>query len=452
MASLVHASSAQVTCGTQGGGTVFVPGSRGGDKKADECSNCGPVPCIQQSTGDCWSCCHDIGGGQIELYPYCCEAAINDECSTEDPTTDPSSPCYIRPPPPPPPPPPPWNPPSPPPSPGPSPDPDPPPSPDPASSGGTWTVSVWYKVVGTPDCTSDPDATVTFTTAACNCLIEVGSDCFASATLDVSSGDTVTADVYAGGGCAGEALGGDTEIACDTCTPQTILTGGVALQITCPFDWTYVVLGLILLIVACGGWCVCRRQTGRPEMLPPAAWSQVAQQGIPRQAILTTPLLLPQPAVAPQTRSRAESLSKSNGPPPEGSVAYTATFRSVIRSGVSPKSTQVGTAEVGETIIVLESGISSTGAARVKCDRGWFSVRATDGTILLQESQTLTRSQKQAILKAQLVRFHTSRLVALGFSSDQVTVELTGLDNKLIRLANAFFEKQSALNEQLLKQ
>ena len=210
------------------------------------------------------------------------------------------------------------------------------------------------------------------------------------------------------------------------------------------------VLGFIPL-VACG-WCVCRRQTSRPE-IPPAAWSQVAQQGIPRQAVLTTPLLLPQPAVAPQTRSRAESLSKSNGPPPEGSVvAYTVTFKSIIRSGISPKSTQVGTAEVGEAITVLESGISSTGVARVKCDRGWLSVRATDGTVLLQESQTLTRSQKQAILKAQLVRFHTSRLVALGLSSEQVTVELTGLDKKLIHLANAFFEKRRALNEELLKQ
>ena len=121
---------------------------------------------------------------------------------------------------------------------------------------------------------------------------------------------------------------------------------------------------MVLLAALCGG-CRCyylrqQQNAGAP------VWSQVAQQGIPRQAILTTPLL-PQPAVAPQTRSRAESLSKSNGPPPEGSVAYTVTFRSVIRSGVSPKSTQVGTAEVGETIIVLESGISSTGVARVKC-------------------------------------------------------------------------------------
>jgi hypothetical protein len=405
------------------------------------CDDCGPQPGVGPDN-ECWSCVYEEGAGKILFEAYLCEGTGGYKYQCQNfPCTGPMPDCPE---------------PSPPPSPGPSPDPDPPspgpsPDPDPASSGGTWTVSVWYKVVGTPDCTSDPDATVTFTTAACNCLIEDGSDCFASATLDVSSGDTVTADVYAGGGCAGEALGGDTEIACDTCTAQTILTGGVALQITCPFDWTYVVIGLSILLVACG-WCVCRRQTSRPE-IPPAAWSQVAQQGIPRQATLTTPLLLPQPAVAPQTRSRAESLSKSNGPPPEGSVvAYTVTFKSVIRSGISPKSTQVGTAEVGEAITVLESGISSTGVARVKCDRGWLSVRATDGTVLLQESQTLTRSQKQAILKAQLVRFHTSRLVALGLSSEQVTVELTGLDKKLIHLANAFFEKRRALNEELLKQ
>ena len=185
------------------------------------CDDCGPQPGVGPDN-ECWSCVHEEGAGKILFEAYLCEGTGGYKYQCQNfPCTGPMPDCPE---------------PSPPPSPGPSPDPDPPspgpsPDPDPASSGGTWAVSVWYKVVGTPDCTSDPDATVTFTTAACNCLIEDGSDCFASATLDVSSGDTITADVYVGGGCAGEALGGDTELACDTCTAQTILTGGVALHL-----------------------------------------------------------------------------------------------------------------------------------------------------------------------------------------------------------------------------
>ena len=97
--------------------------------------------------------------------------------------------------------------------------------------------------------------------------------------------------------------------------------------------------------------------------------------------------------VAPQSRARSESLSKSDGPLPEGLKKYTVVHPSVIRANISPKSSKVGEATVGEVIVVSESGVSYTGVARVKCDRGWLSVRATDGTVLLeQQSPTQTKA------------------------------------------------------------
>lgn len=76
----------------------------------------------------------------------------------------------------------------------------------------------------------------------------------------------------------------------------------------------------------------------------------------------------------------------SNGilPQPTG---YTVMNKTVVRSDVGLNSSSVGVADVGEVIWATESGITESGVPRVKCDRGWLSVRATDGTILLQELQ-----------------------------------------------------------------
>ena len=68
----------------------------------------------------------------------------------------------------------------------------------------------------------------------------------------------------------------------------------------------------------------------------------------------------------------------------------------------------MGEATVGEVIVVSESGISSTGVARVKCDRGWLSVRATDGTVLLKQQSTtqtedVTTIEREADQDAQAV-------------------------------------------------
>ncbi len=130
-------------------------------------------------------------------------------------------------------------------------------------------------MLSTPDCTSaQPDATVAFTSSSCMCLIQEDGACLASATLKISKSDTVTADVYIGDGCSGDAIGGDTEVACGTCTAESILTGGVAFQIVCPFNAfgvcsqigipggvdCYASCGVALMILVVAGCCCCRRR------------------------------------------------------------------------------------------------------------------------------------------------------------------------------------------------
>lgn len=133
--------------------------------------------------------------------------------------------------------PPPPGPPPPPPSPPPSPDPSPsPPRMSDDGADGEWVVNVWYKMVGKPDCSAQPDASVTVTSSSCMCLIQEDGACFASATLKISQDQSVSAQVYAGDGCTGDALGGNTDVACGACTVKSIITGGVAIQIVCPFD------------------------------------------------------------------------------------------------------------------------------------------------------------------------------------------------------------------------
>ena len=55
-------------------------------------------------------------------------------------------------------------------------------------------------------------------------------------------------------------------------------------------------------------------------------------------------------------------------------------------------------------------------------------------------------------IRFELIRFHQLRLLALGTSHTQISIELVALDEKLARLAAAFFERQEDLNNQLGKQ
>lgn len=169
----------------------------------------------------------------------------------------------------------------------------------------------------------------------------------------------------------------------------------------------------------------------------------------PRESIMQAPVHVP--ASIPE-RASVESLSASSVTPPEASVAYTVVYNSVIRSGLSSKSAKVGEAAVGEELFATKFETNSSGLERIKCDRGWLSIRAADGTLLLQKSEALTQAQQQAILKEQLISFHQRRLLALGTSHTQISIELVALDEKLARLAAAFFERQEDLNNQLGKQ
>ena len=104
LAALIDAQ----TCGTKGGGTVRVSTSRGAPNDGDthSCKDCGSSPCIQSSTGTCYSCCSDGGGNTINLFPYTCGSQCsNSPCPSSSrrrtPPPPPSSSWRRSPPPPP---------------------------------------------------------------------------------------------------------------------------------------------------------------------------------------------------------------------------------------------------------------------------------------------------------------------------------------------------------------
>ena len=269
-------AQAQSTCSTGGGGTVSVPPDRrASGTTANECQDCGPEPCVSADPNGgsdvCWSCCSSNGVTISFFEFYCPDPGGGSAVCSHQPCTGP--------PPPPPPPPPPL----------PSPSPDGPPSPPPSSSGATgqWTLNVWYGIdSGSPGCdaSTQPAATATFASADCNCLVTVDDVCFASATLKVTDADTIDAEVYAGGGCDGIQVGGDTDIQCGNCTTASISalgqTGWVGFQIVCPFTaWglcpqasipagvdCYIASGLacgVALCVLCT-LCSCRGKRNTP--------------------------------------------------------------------------------------------------------------------------------------------------------------------------------------------
>ena len=126
--------------------------------------------------------------------------------------------------------------------------------------------------------------------------------CFVSATLDVTSHwlthDTINAQFFAGGGCTGNSLGGDTTITCGDCTTQAVATGAVAMKVTCPFSWWSVLIGIIIVIVAVGvGAYIRYRYVHGLCIIPGQHVSHSATTNAvinaPQQGMLATPLLPP---------------------------------------------------------------------------------------------------------------------------------------------------------------
>ena len=65
---------------------------------------------------------------------------------------------------------------------------------------------------------------------------------------------------------------------------------------------------------------------------------------------------------------------------------YRVLARATIRDGCERKgSCKVGAFELGDEVVALEKGANTRGQARVRCARGWVSLIAGDGTLLLDE-------------------------------------------------------------------
>ena len=64
-------------------------------------------------------------------------------------------------------------------------------------------------------------------------------------------------------------------------------------------------------------------------------------------------------------------------------VIYRAVRKCTLRSGKLLTSTDVGTIQIGEEVRALKHAHNSDGQLRVQCSKGWASVRAKDGGLLL---------------------------------------------------------------------
>ena len=62
----------------------------------------------------------------------------------------------------------------------------------------------------------------------------------------------------------------------------------------------------------------------------------------------------------------------------------------IVRSGIELTTEQTGVIYSGEMVVVLDQRFSSTGVSRVRCDRGWVSVKASNGRpVLVPAADTL---------------------------------------------------------------
>ena len=68
-----------------------------------------------------------------------------------------------------------------------------------------------------------------------------------------------------------------------------------------------------------------------------------------------------------------------------GSARYKAVAQGVIRKEADMDSENVGKLKVGEIILVTETKIMSAGTVRVHFDRGWASLNAKSGKVLLEK-------------------------------------------------------------------
>lgn len=89
---------------------------------------------------------------------------------------------------------------------------------------------------------------------------------------------------------------------------------------------------------------------------------------------------------------RREALRPETPPPVEGEPMPTEMHKryrcvaqpgAIARSGIELKTEQTDVVYNGEVVVALAQGVSSTGVARVRCDRGWLSLTASNGQPIL---------------------------------------------------------------------
>ena len=86
-----------------------------------------------------------------------------------------------------------------------------------------------------------------------------------------------------------------------------------------------------------------------------------------------------------KSRCLREAASSAAAPSGGAGTTYKVVVNSKLRAGFEPTSKDLGTLPAGQTITALETRVNSKGVTRVRFKRGWVSVTAGDGTVLLKD-------------------------------------------------------------------
>ena len=106
----------------------------------------------------------------------------------------------------------------------------------------------------------------------------------------------------------------------------------------------------------------------------------------------------PNHAGAPVARLRARHGARLGLEPPahrDAAMAYRVLNKTLVRAGVEADSAKVGPVEAGEILLSLAVATNSAGAQRVQFDRGWVSVVASNGAVILEPLEGMDLSAKR---------------------------------------------------------
>ena len=136
-------------------------------------------------------------------------------------------------------------------------------------------------------------------------------------------------------------------------------------------------------------------------------------------------------------------------------MAYRVLNKTLVRAGVEAESAKVGPVEQGEILLSLAVATNSAGAQRVQFDRGWVSVVASNGAVILEPLEGMDLSAKRlaspTVAPPAVDSFHGADWSG-GFAdrwrSYSVTVSRAESGAGALKELVSFLDKRASMEEQ----